>query len=187
MGTSKAIGPGRRIAALLPPAAGHRRVVRGALGTLGPLGPLDISGFFGVLRGSPAPRRSGLTRSDGAGTGSRVRPESECDLPRVPRSHWRYTQRLYPETCNRDGPCGPRFLASRSCGTRGARQTADGPGKTPGRLGDFRIPDPGSEVDVAAAAWHGGGLLPPRPPRLHRPRGGDTAPHAHPPPAPPPG
>src|SRR6266571_4871341 len=73
LGTSKVIGPGRRNAASLWPGSGLRP-------------------------GRPAgPFRSGLTRSDGAGTGSRARPESERDLPHDPRPHGAYTQHLYRE------------------------------------------------------------------------------------------
>src|SRR5436190_11874785 len=70
----------------------------------------------------PSSFRSGLTRSDGAGTGSRTRPESESDLPHVSRSHERYTQRLYPET--RATPT-PRDTAA-SPVAAGDRRTARG-------------------------------------------------------------
>src|SRR5260370_39145374 len=80
MGTSKAIGPRRRT------ALGYRRLRVTArqpwakraheVQSKGPrpTGTRAASGFH------PG---SGLTRSDGAGTGSRARPESECDLPRA--------------------------------------------------------------------------------------------------------
>src|SRR5579859_4071277 len=71
--------------------------------------------------------RAGLTRSDGAGTGSRARPESECDLPHEPRSQGAYTQQLYPETYDPITSCDRRDLA---CG-----RTANGPGNIPGPFG----------------------------------------------------
>ncbi len=92
-------------------------------------------------RGPPAagpsvpPRsfRSGLTRSDGAGTGSRARPESESDLPHDSRSHWRYTQHLYPETCT---TLAPRDTA----GSPAPAGKDERPGADPGPFGllDFR-------------------------------------------------
>src|SRR5579859_4360700 len=80
-----------------------------------------------VRQGSSGPFRSGLTRSDGAGTGSRARPESECDLPHELRSQGAYTQQLYPETYNPTTSCDTRDLA--------CRRKANGPGKIPGPFG----------------------------------------------------
>jgi hypothetical protein len=136
MGDSKAIGPGRPIAASLSPAsgggppacpdelsgpgpgasaarvAGEHRVSTARYGVARPVRPAhgiregdggrakdaeramrprrprrprgprvqEARGQEG--QGPRGPRvRSGLTRADGAGTGSRARPESECDLP----------------------------------------------------------------------------------------------------------
>src|SRR5690242_3288165 len=107
--------------------------------------------------GIPAPAvpprsfRSGPTRSDGAGTGSRARPESESDLPHVSRSHERYTQRLYPET---RAPPTPHDTAG-SPAPAGGRRTARG---RPRAVRLTRLPC-GSEVHVTAAAGRGGGRV----------------------------
>src|SRR5712691_3789910 len=110
--------------------AGPARRVRGAPGSPGWVAGGKTCGF---LAGS---FRSGLTRSDGAGTGSRARPESESDLPHNSDRIGPYTQHLYPETCAAPAPCG-------TAGFRPARKTAgpgrpgkpNGPGKTPGPFG----------------------------------------------------
>ena len=100
----------------------------------------------GTLRAVlPRSSRSGLTRSDGAGTGSRARPESECDLPPCLRSH----PGLYPALISRNmrhrkhlrraGRPGSRENAGarrRPGNADGPGNDADGPGVTPGRLGE---------------------------------------------------
>src|SRR5580700_7115969 len=80
----------------------------------------------------PPRRRSGLTRSDGAGTGSRARPEPGCDLTPFQDSQWAYTQRKCQETWVRE---------------------AGRPGAWPRAV---RMVTSGSEVHVAAAAGGGG-------------------------------
>src|SRR5260370_32909016 len=125
MGTSKAIGPGRRTAASLSP-------------------------------GSPGRTGSGLTRSDGAGTGSRARPESDAISPMsqdrkgpIPSSYMQKpTARQHCET-TRDLPCRP---------------DSERPGEDPRAVRVTRLLGE-SEVHVAATAGHGGGLvlLPPLP------------------------
>src|SRR6185312_11862024 len=93
-------GPGPRLAR--PPAAAP-----------GPAGPPG--------HGSARSFRAGLTRSDGAGTGSRARPESESDLPHVSRSHERYTQHLHPETHATPTPCDTAGSPAPAGGRRTAR------------------------------------------------------------------
>src|SRR5690242_2240930 len=79
-------------------------------------------------RGSARSFRSGLTRSDGAGTGSRARPESEAISPMFSRSHERYTQRLYPET---RATLTPRATA----GLPARPEEDERPGEDPGPFG----------------------------------------------------
>src|SRR6185437_16091452 len=111
-----------RYGRLGPPGRARALVVRGA-GAGRPPGQ----------RFRPRSFRSGLTRSDGAGTGSRARPESESDLPHDSRSHWRYTQHLYPETCTTLAPRG-------TAGSPAPAGKDERPGEDPGPFGllDFR-------------------------------------------------
>src|SRR5689334_20216373 len=77
-----------RYGRLGPPGRARAFVVRGAWGPAGP----QASGS-GPGRSGPASHVRMVP-----GLRSRARPESESDLPHESRSHWRYTQHLYPET-----------------------------------------------------------------------------------------
>src|SRR6266568_87380 len=100
-------------------------------------------------RGLRGPFRSGLTRLDGAGTGSRARPESECDLP---MSH------------DRKGPIPSNYIQKTTTRphpvTHGISRAAESerPGEDPRAVRVTRLPRE-SEVHVAAAAGCGGGLV----------------------------
>src|SRR5580704_620595 len=81
----------------------------------------------------PRSFRSGLTRSDGAGTGSRARPESESDLPhdqdRIGAIPSAYIQKHAPRQALRDtagSPAPPRP-------GRGGKD--ERPGEDPGPFG----------------------------------------------------
>src|ERR1700729_198668 len=79
MGTSKAIGPGRRIAAWYRRLPAADRPVRDPW----PPRAACVSPGHRVLRVCVGSLGSGLTRINGAGTGLRARPESEGDLSPV--------------------------------------------------------------------------------------------------------
>src|SRR5580704_18331514 len=143
MGTSKAIGPGLRIAAWYRPLRADDRPARGRLIPRA----ADVSPGH---RDSLGPFRSGLTRIDGAGTGSRARPESECDLRPMIKDRIRPIPRTYIQKhTTREHPVTDR--------TSRAGQ-ANGPGADPRAVWVTRLLC-GSEVHVAATAGHGGGLL----------------------------